>query len=556
MDIKSYVNKYRSDNSYTKKADKTITNTGFLMPIGLLIYGLLIQFNIIISPNKIVGPVGFSIIMIIWFIIGFLQKTRPGKTALGSTLRLAEFHIMTGVYFLLVAGIFNPFAAAWPILMIASYIYFENTGLKLSILFILSLVLIDILLIHSGDIRILITDLMIFLTAITTGLVVITVNKTHEIRKQKLFESVVKESLQRERIATIVNNLTDAIIGTDNDGDIKVYNAATLSLLDTNKDLININIDKLLKLEDREGEPVSIISILRQCHNTIQRDDLYYVFSDNERIRLSTTFAPIRKSYSKIKHKEMNDGYILIMRDITKEKSLEEERDEFVSVVSHELRTPITITEGTLSNIQAMASKANVSKKILKDSLNIAHDQVMFLANMVNDLSALSRVENSTDNDLENIDVQELVHNLLTKYNDEAKKKKLKLDIAVDPNIGIIRTNRLYIEELLQNLVTNSIKYTKTGSITIIAEKENEEIIISVKDTGIGISKTDQAKIFQKFYRSEDYRTRESGGTGLGLYVAAKLARKIGTNIKLVSSLNHGSTFSITLPVYKKNDKE
>ena len=72
-----------------------------------------------------------------------------------------------------------------------------------------------------------------------------------------------------------------------------------------------------------------------------------------------------------------------------------------------------------------------------------------------------------------------------------------------------------------------------------------------VKDTGIGISKSDQAKVFQKFYRSEDYRTRETSGTGLGLYVTEKLAHKIGVSIQLVSRLNHGSSFSFTLPVKK-----
>jgi two-component system sensor histidine kinase BaeS len=72
-----------------------------------------------------------------------------------------------------------------------------------------------------------------------------------------------------------------------------------------------------------------------------------------------------------------------------------------------------------------------------------------------------------------------------------------------------------------------------------------------VKDTGIGISKADQAKIFQKFYRSEDYRTRETGGTGLGLYVATKLAKKLKCTIEMTSRLNHGSTFSIELPLKK-----
>jgi len=107
------------------------------------------------------------------------------------------------------------------------------------------------------------------------------------------------------------------------------------------------------------------------------------------------------------------------------------------------------------------------------------------------------------------------------------------------------------LHELLQNFITNAIKYTKEGSITLEVARKKDTIHFAVKDTGIGISKSDQAKVFNKFYRSEDYRTRETGGTGLGLYVAVKLAKKLGTEIDLSSRLNHGSTFSFTLPSIK-----
>jgi signal transduction histidine kinase len=102
------------------------------------------------------------------------------------------------------------------------------------------------------------------------------------------------------------------------------------------------------------------------------------------------------------------------------------------------------------------------------------------------------------------------------------------------------------------NFITNSLKYTKEGEITLHVARKDGVVTFEVKDTGIGISKTDQAKIFNKFYRSEDYRTRETGGTGLGLYVAAKLAKKLGTKIELTSRLNHGSSFSFKLPADDK----
>jgi signal transduction histidine kinase len=106
----------------------------------------------------------------------------------------------------------------------------------------------------------------------------------------------------------------------------------------------------------------------------------------------------------------------------------------------------------------------------------------------------------------------------------------------------------LYLHELLQNFITNAIKYTREGSVTLIVRRQKDDILFEVSDTGIGISKSDQAKVFDKFYRSEDYRTRETSGTGLGLYVTHKLAKKMGTTITLKSRLNHGSHFSFTLP--------
>jgi signal transduction histidine kinase len=113
--------------------------------------------------------------------------------------------------------------------------------------------------------------------------------------------------------------------------------------------------------------------------------------------------------------------------------------------------------------------------------------------------------------------------------------------------------SRLYLHELLQNFITNSIKYTKEGSVTVSVRNKDGLVTFEVKDTGIGISKADQAKVFKKFYRSEDYRTRETGGTGLGLYVATKLAKKLNTTINLSSRLNHGSTFSFAIKA-KTND--
>ena len=233
---------------------------------------------------------------------------------------------------------------------------------------------------------------------------------------------------------------------------------------------------------------------------------------------------------------------------------MEEERDEFISVISHELRTPITIAEASLSNVQLMMHRGMTDK--LDDSLAEAHKQIMFLARIVNDLSTLSRAERGIADESELINVTELAEKLRHEYEPQATEKKLAFNLDVRAGVGNVNVSRLYLEELLQNFITNAIKYTQKGSVTLIMKRSGGKVYFGVKDTGIGIGRSDQKKIFDRFFRAEDYRTRETSGTGLGLYVAAKLARKLGCTIKLESRLNHGSTFSFSLPPAKPAKKQ
>lgn len=556
MDLKFYIDRYRSSNSYTQKADKTITQVGLVFPLAMTAYGLLIQFGVVRSSNNFLNLPIFIIISIIFISVGVTQTIRPGSTPLLSTIRLLEFYTMVGIYLLLIAGIYNPFTFCWPILMLASYTYFEKTGLWLGILAFLSVIATDIFLFHFKDPKVIMSDILIFITVVFTGIAIISVMKTHEIRKAKLLENLIKESVQRDRVATIVNNLTDAIISTDTNGVIKVYNAASMALLDTNSSLNGRNISNVLSLVDKNDKNINIIDELKHSKSVTRRDDLSYVFKDGEKIRLETTYTPIRGGYNRSKRGEVNHGYIIIMRDITKSKSLEEERNEFISVISHELRTPITITEGTISNIQEMMEHTNITSRMLSDSISVAHDQILLLANIVNDLSALSRAERGMDNEQQEVDVHNLIHDLLDKYSDEAKSKKLKVSAKIDHNINTVYASKTYLEELLKNLFLNAIKYTKKGGVSVLVTDETDTVKFSIKDSGIGISKTDQPHIFEKFYRSEDFRTRETGGTGLGLYVASKLASNMDTRIELESKLDVGSTFSFSVSKKKRKQRE
>jgi signal transduction histidine kinase len=276
--------------------------------------------------------------------------------------------------------------------------------------------------------------------------------------------------------------------------------------------------------------------------------DLRLPYADGSLINLYLSVAPVHLGYGQ----EGQRGYVLLLRDITREKSLEEERDEFISVVSHELRTPIAIAEGNIGNAQLILQKAgNVDDAVLK-ALEDAHSQVVFLADMINDLATLSRAERGKlQVDVEPIAIPELIQDLVKSYGPDAAKKKLELKTEVKSDAKELRSSRLYVREILQNFITNAIKYTEQGSVTVTAESDPRGIKFTITDTGIGISKSDQERVFDKFFRSEDFRTRQASGTGLGLYVTMKLARLIHAEISLASELNKGSTFTIFVPNLK-----
>ena len=541
---------YKGGSNYTPRSAKIFRFAGLFIPIILVIYGLFVQFDVIRIPHTI-DNISLYVFCFWWLYIGILQFLCPIESKLDSGLRLVAYHLLAGSYLIFISGITSPFAACWLILILVSYVYFSERGIQLSTLAFVIVVAIDITLWHKIDLVIATNDLIVLVAVLITSIVTLAISRSQQTSKGELKNSKAQESLQRDRVLTIVNNMTDAVFSTDMDGIIRVYNAASLSLIDTNDNLNGRHIDEVLPLIDSEDKEISLFQEFQKSKTVVKRDDLNYSFEDGEKIRLEITYSPIRSSYSRSKKAETHDGYIIIMRDVTKSKSLEEERDEFISVVSHELRTPITIAEGTISNVQVMMGHPNVTEEMLKDAISVAHDQVVFLATMVNDLSTLSRAERGVADDAEDIDVRELAHKLHDKYADSAKEKKLHLDLDLSAKLGKVHVSRLYLEELLQNFLTNAIKYTKKGSVKIIFKQSDDKVTLAVKDSGIGISKTDQSKIFGKFYRSEDYRTRETSGTGLGLYIAAKLAHKLGTKIETTSRLNFGSTFSITLPEEK-----
>jgi PAS domain S-box-containing protein len=538
--------------SFNKDSDKALRLVGLLGTPIFVGYNLLVFFGLAHSPNYS-GNAICLLISALWLITGAYHYFAPIRSMAHMLLRIVMYHIVTLATLLFITGFIEPFTSSVVLLFLGYNVYFGRKALIYSMLSFVVAAAVDAFIRYPSDHTIIADNAIGVGALLVLGVALVGIISAIETRRQTLVQSQASERLQYDRILTIINNLSDATFSTDDKGNVLMYNAACLDLLDTNETLKGMNINDLFTLSDADKAPVKLFDILQQATKTVRRDDIRHTYSDGEEIRLEMTYAPIKSTYSRRKRGQIQAGFILIARDVTKQKSLEEERDEFISVVSHELRTPITIVEGTLSNLQVMMGMPKKPEPaVLETSINTAHDQVMYLAKMVNDLSTLSRAERGVADAGEDITVDELMHKLHKQYDKDATAHKLHLNLDLGTKLGTIHVSRLYVEELLQNFITNAIKYTNEGSITVSAKAKKGIVHFAVKDSGIGISRGDQQKIFAKFYRSEDYRIRETNGTGLGLYVSAKLAHKIGTKIDVTSRLNHGSTFSFELPQINK----
>ena len=538
---------------YTRASARAMRRLAFLVSIFAAPYTVFAVLDLV-PRSPLLTPLFACVFALCWFFAAAYYFFFPSHTGVERYVRIVMYHMVGVASLVFVTGFATPLVALYVLLLIASHTFFGRRGLFLSIVTLLLVALADAWIERMMGHVVLVDNIVAFTATVTLGLALVGFMSTQETRRKTLIHSRQRAKLQQERLTTIINNLNDATFSVSESGVISLYNAACLGLLDLNINLKGKNIAEVLQLIDTDGGKVSVPDLLKEATKTVTRDDLLHQYDDGETIRLELTYAPIRSNYSASKRKEEQGGYIVIMRDVTKQKSLEEERDEFISVVSHELRTPITIAEGTISNLEVLMERGfdTVEPALLEKTVSTAHEQVMYLARMVNDLSTLSRAERGVAADPEEIDVKQLMQGLYQKYQPEAAERNLSLDLDLGTKLGVVSVSKLYLEELLQNFITNAIKYTNEGHVAIIAKRHGSNITFSVRDTGIGMSRADQTKVFQKFYRSEDYRIRETSGTGLGLYVSAKLAHMLGTKIELQSRVNFGSTFSFTLPAKKE----
>lgn len=238
-------------------------------------------------------------------------------------------------------------------------------------------------------------------------------------------------------------------------------------------------------------------------------------------------------------------GAVIVLNDISELVRLERVRRDFVANASHELKTPITAIRGLTETILDDNDMSAQTRHRFIDKINV---QTIRLAQLVSDLISLSRLDIAQKTQLS--DTCELIGIASSSINNAAKlcqQKKLNLTSQLSKQSLFITGDKQEISQLIDNLLNNAINYTASlGSINISVEKDKSSAVIKVEDTGIGISKEHQARIFERFYRIDSTRARDAGGTGLGLSIVKHIVDKHKGTIELVSREKHGSTFTVT----------
>lgn len=350
---------------------------------------------------------------------------------------------------------------------------------------------------------------------------------------------------EQGRLEALVESLHDYILAVNTDGLITIANKPA-TLLFAGTPIVGRPFDEVWQLQDSQASPIRLFS--NPTHSFLQSTDrtdaVFTTPNGNLKLAIRTTPYPVGS--------RKPQGAIVIIRDVTKQKSLDDQQQEFVSVASHELRTPLAVAEAALSSLNdpSMGQLNDKGKALVEQ----AYRTIRHLSLIVGDLTTLQRADQGLlDVELSAVEPRRVLKQLLSDSQPEASKKQLELKLELHPEVHSVFTSEFRVIEILRNFVSNAIKYTDKGSITLLAEPlPGDGIRFSVRDTGIGIAAADQPKMFSRFYRTEDYRTRSTEGTGLGLYICYQLAQRLSGSVGFTSEFGKGSTFYLDVPPYSR----
>ncbi len=239
-------------------------------------------------------------------------------------------------------------------------------------------------------------------------------------------------------------------------------------------------------------------------------------------------------------------GVVLVLHDISEIRRLERVRAEFVANVSHELKTPVTAVKGFA---ETLLEGALYNSRACEEFVSIIGEEAERLNRLINDLLSLSRIESrELKLQLEPLELGPEIKQIVDKIKPRFQKKELALGVT-DPGHPVVAlADRDRLEQVLLNLLENSLMYTPSGGrVEVGVQEEQGVVVVSVRDTGIGIPPDDLPRIFERFYRVDRARSRKLGGTGLGLAIVKHIVEAQGGRVWVESELGKGSTFYFTM---------
>lgn len=354
----------------------------------------------------------------------------------------------------------------------------------------------------------------------------------------KIDKTIHEVESKNIQLKSIVKSISHGILAIDIEGNVLLINKEAKEMIkaDLSTKVEGRNINAVIKDKDILREISKFIGSNKSNMSQItNKDDIVY------NIKLDPVYLQSSKN--------VIIGSIINIEDVTERVRLENMRSDFVANVTHELKTPLTSISGF---VETLRINDNIDISTRNRFLGIIETESDRLKRLIDDILLLSFIENKEQESSEDVDIYSVFKEVYELTYTSAKVKDIDIEYNFEHENMIIKSNRDYIKQIFLNLVDNAIKYTPNGGIvTTEVRYDDNYILIKVIDNGIGISKEDKTRIFERFYRVDKARSRDVGGTGLGLAIVKHIVKSLHGTIDVESELNIGTKFIVKIP--KKN---
>jgi two-component system phosphate regulon sensor histidine kinase PhoR len=348
-------------------------------------------------------------------------------------------------------------------------------------------------------------------------------------RQRELDRQVSKDAAE---VRAVLTALTDGLLVVDSSQHILICNPAFEQLYGQSRIATGTALLDIIRDSD-VIEPIR--AALDQATARVAE-----VSAPDRKKQLQLTAVPITQN-------DEASGVVAVFHDISRLKQADEIRRDFVANVSHELRTPLSIFHGNLETLLEPGDLDENETRHIYEVMKRHSDRLNLL---VNDLLSLARLESKEANlQLGEIKLRDFLEGVTRDWAKRLAGKNLRLELKVPDNLPTLRVDERRLEEVVHNLLDNAVKYShQNGRILIQAGAPDQEVVLSVRDEGVGIAANDLPRIFERFYRADRARSRELGGTGLGLSIVKHIAQLHGGRVEAESVVGQGTTIRVILP--------